>query len=325
MNKVSIVVPVYNKAWCISRCVESVLKQTYQDFALILVDDGSKDASLSLCREYAEKDSRISVVAKENGGVSTARNAGIEASDGQYIVFLDADDWWEADFLQTMIPLAEEKGPQTMVMCGFLRSADTQQPVVFDNKPVTDLGSDGIYEIYRRHFLNMLWNKVFLGSVIREKNIRFPVGIHWGEDKLFILEYLKNIKSYHIIDRTLYHYDVSDGGLDNRYKKDELQLNEMLHRALFDFEASLQTKTPEGHNMLCREYMRVQIESAMRQMKIIRKCAPAKQLKQDMLLRSCMQTLKNEKMCSGWMLFCQKHSALLLIFSYALKKKLQRS
>ncbi len=324
MDKVSIIVPVYNKAWCITRCVESVLAQSFREFALILVNDGSQDESLSICKEFAQKDSRIQVIDKENGGVSTARNAGVEVSKGQYIVFLDADDWWEPDFLETMIPLAEEKGPETMVMCGFFRSKTTEQRVTFDGEAAVTLTDTGIYEIYCRHFLNMLWNKVFLGDIIRQQNIRFPKGIHWGEDKLFILEYLKNIKAYHIISKPLYHYDVSDGGLDNRYKKDELQLNEMLHRALFDFEKQIEGKTEEGNLLLCREYIRVQIQGAMRQMKLLRKCAPAKQLKQDALLRECMQKLQKVKKCSRWLIFCQKHSGLLLVFSYALKNKLKR-
>lgn len=324
MDKVSIIVPVYNKEWCLARCVDSVLAQTCTDFSLILVDDGSKDGSLALCRDYEARDPRIRVVAKENGGVSTARNAGIDASTGEYILFLDADDWWEPDLLETMLSLAARCGKSVMPMCAMFYCADTARPVLFAQDEETVLGSDGIYEIYRRHYLNMLWNKVFVGDIVRRQNIRFPVGIHWGEDKLFILEYLRNISGYHILNRPLYHYDVSDGGLDKRFKKDELQLNEMLHRALFDFEANLDTRVPAQHLMLCKEYMRVQTEGALRQLKLSKSPAYAGQLRKDRLLSQCMQQLHEAGQLSGWMCWCQKHSALLLILSYVLKKKLCR-
>lgn len=324
MDKVSIVVPVYNKQWCLARCIDSVLAQTYPDFSLILVDDGSKDESLALCRQYALQDPRIRVIAQENGGVSAARNAGIDASTGEYLLFLDADDWWEPNFLETMLSLADQYGPETMVMCGYFRSGQTEQPVLFAPS-AADLDSRGIYRIYQKHFLNMLWNKVFLGRAVREQGIRFPVGLHWGEDKLFILAYLKNIRGYHIASAPLYHYDVSDAGLDNRFKKDELQLNEKLHKALFDYEATLEHKTEEGHDMLCAEYMRVQIQGAMRQIKTAKALWPAKQLKQDALLETCMQALRRKGHCSTWLCLCQKHSALLLILSYGLKRKLCHS
>lgn len=324
MDKVSIVVPVYNKEACLARCVDSVLAQKYADFTLILVDDGSKDGSLALCRRYEAADHRIRVVAKENGGVSTARNAGIDASTGEYILFLDADDWWEPDFLETMIPLAQRCGRTVMPMCAMFYCGETARPVLFSEEAEVTLGQDGIYEIYRRHYLNMLWNKVFLGDIIRQQEIRFPVGIHWGEDKLFILEYLRNISGYHILNRPLYHYDVSDGGLDTRFKADELQLNEMLHQALFTYEQTLENPSRPMHLMLCREYMRVQVEGAFRQVKLGKSLAYAGQLRKDRLLYRCMEQLEQAGLLSRWMCFCQKYSGLLLIVSHLVKKKLQK-
>jgi hypothetical protein len=209
-------------------------------------------------------------------------------------------------------------------MCAMLYCGETVRPVLFSQETEAILGEDGIYEVYRRHYLNMLWNKVFLGDIVRQQNIRFPVGIHWGEDKLFILDYLRNINGYHILNRPLYHYDVSDGGLDTRFKADELQLNEMLHEALFAYEQTLQSRSDQNHEMLCREYMRVQVEGAIRQVKLGRSLSYAAQLRKDRLLARCMEQLRQKGLLSRWMCFCQKHSGLLLIFSYVVKKKLQK-
>ena len=322
MEQISIVVPVYNKAWCLARCVDSVLAQSRTDFSLILVDDGSKDNSLELCRNYESQDSRVHVIAKPNGGVSSARNAGIDASSGKYLVFLDADEWWEPDFLETMIGLAEQCGDRTLPICGMFYSSSTEQPVLFAQEAETILSEEGIYDIYRKHFLNMLWNKVFLGDVVRQGNIRFPEGIHWGEDKLFILKYLENITGYHIIGRPLYHYSVSDTGLDRHFKADELQLNEMLHRALFAYTERFSGKYESQQLMLCAEYIRVQVEGAMRQIRLGKSLRWGGQLRNDRLLTQCMEQLRQAGILPKWMCRLQKSAPLLLIFCYAVRKKL---
>ena len=96
----SVIVPVYNSKEHLSRCIDSILSQSFSDFELLLVDDGSKDGSGAVCDAYSEKDSRVRVFHKENGGVSSARNVGIENADGQWLTFIDSDDWIEEDFFQ---------------------------------------------------------------------------------------------------------------------------------------------------------------------------------------------------------------------------------
>ena len=97
MAKVSVIIPVYKAANCLRRCVDSILNQTFTDFELILVDDGSPDQSGRICDEYAIRDTRVKTVHKENGGVSTARNAGLDIAIGKWIVFVDSDDWCESN------------------------------------------------------------------------------------------------------------------------------------------------------------------------------------------------------------------------------------
>ena len=110
MSKVSIIVPVYNAEKAIGRCIDSILKQDYEDIEVILVDDGSKDSSLEIITRYAETDKRVKTVHKENGGVSSTRNLALSLAQGDYIQFLDADDWIPFDSTKLMVREMEEKG-----------------------------------------------------------------------------------------------------------------------------------------------------------------------------------------------------------------------
>lgn len=109
-ESISVIVPVYNVEKFLARCVDSILSQTYEDLEVILVDDGAKDASGRICDEYAEKDSRVKVIHKENGGLSSARNAGIDAATGTYLAFVDSDDWIEPEAYQHMLGLMKKYG-----------------------------------------------------------------------------------------------------------------------------------------------------------------------------------------------------------------------
>ena len=100
---ISIIVPVYNAEKTLTRCVEALLGQTYSNIEILLIDDGSKDRSLDICREFARKDPRLKVIYKKNGGVSSARNAGLDTATGTYVMFCDSDDWVESDWCETLL------------------------------------------------------------------------------------------------------------------------------------------------------------------------------------------------------------------------------
>jgi len=117
-NKISIIVPIYNSEKYLKRCIESILKQTYTNIELILINDGSEDKSLEICEEYKKNDERIIIVNKENEGVSVARNIGIEKATGELISFVDADDYLEATFLQELLDIME-KYNVNYVACGY--------------------------------------------------------------------------------------------------------------------------------------------------------------------------------------------------------------
>ena len=204
-EKISIVVPVYNAEKTIVRCVESLRQQIYPYIEIILVNDGSKDKSLELCQQLKEKDNRIIIINKQNGGVSSARNTGIKSASGKYIMFCDSDDWVMEDYCSYMIEHVEDRH---LVMCGFEEISDEQ--VKFVGKENTDkvekiLKKDFLK--YREQGIGSPWNKLFELKIINEYNLTFPEDICLGEDLVFVMKYLKYMSSTIIfLHRKLYIY-----------------------------------------------------------------------------------------------------------------------
>ena len=202
---ISIVVPVYNAETSLARCVSSLLAQTPANLEVILVNDGSRDGSLAMCRKYARMDPRVRVIDKANGGVSSARNAGLDAATGEYIMFCDSDDWVEPDWCAQMLA---NFAPQDLTICQIARE-DVSLP---------ENSNSGALEMAPRkellHYpmvMCALYNKIFLRKVIENNCLRFPVELSLGEDFVFVLTYTCAISgSLRILYRELYHYDTSN-------------------------------------------------------------------------------------------------------------------
>lgn len=211
-EKVSVVVPVYNVQDRIKRCIDSALTQTYPYFELILVDDGSSDRSLSICREAEKKDKRIIVVSKPNGGVSSARNKGLDYAKGKYIMFLDSDDWLDSDLLSNMITIQKQENAG-MVICGLsMHGADGK---VREWYPLTDKAKMGcsfsqiVRDITMTGILNSPCNKLFLREKIQS---RFNTKKSMGEDMDFNIAYIDQIDSIAVYWACPYHYDMTTAG-----------------------------------------------------------------------------------------------------------------
>lgn len=202
---ISIIVPIYNAENTLPRCIESMQAQTYGDFELILVNDGSKDDSLAVCRRYEAKDNRIIVIDQPNGGVAAARNVSLDAAKGEYLYCIDPDDHAEPQLLEKMLALQAD-----LVICSYqIDGLNSQGEVISTVEKRVDTRADTVEQLMRgdTKLLFPLWNKLFKRSYIEEHHIRFLPLSFW-EDACFIWEYLKYAEKICCIDTPLYHYTV---------------------------------------------------------------------------------------------------------------------
>lgn len=204
-NKISIIVPVYNAERYLSRCIESILVQTYAEFELLLIDDGSKDGSGEICDEYAKKDRRIRVIHKENGGVSSARNVGIDKAQGDWVAFIDADDYVESCYIQNLYSYVVCE--KQLILTGY----DSKFKICrFEEISLND--DDFVrYLIDSKTILHSQpWAKLFNLNVIKRSGIYFPLDIHLGEDAIFNLKYYSVVNVVTFAKDVDYHYEVGN-------------------------------------------------------------------------------------------------------------------
>lgn len=214
MSLISIVVPVYNVEKWLPKCLDSILGQTYGDFEVILVNDGSKDRSLEICNQYAEIDSRIVVINKENEGVSAARNTGINKAHGKYICFVDSDDCVEPNYLNALINTKQKYDSQLVIsgMNLYFNSEKTEykvDEVVYDKSKFLQLfSSQDVLFLLRGPCC-----KLFEREIIQSNNLEFDKLIHFGEDTIFVLKYCLYCDIVAISDDASYQYYRREGGL----------------------------------------------------------------------------------------------------------------
>lgn len=211
--KISIIMPVYKVEEYVGKAIESILAQTFTDFEFLIVDDGTPDRSGEICDAYAKNDHRIRVIHKENGGAPSARNTAIDIAQGEYVYFLDSDDWAEPQMLADMYELAEKHQAQ-LVVCGFY--IDTycgqnhlSEKICVDDRVFTD-AKDFREEAYRYFDRNMLytpWNKLYRMDVIRQYGLYFPKTL-W-DDFPFNLSYLDHVESVVFSTNAYYHFILS--------------------------------------------------------------------------------------------------------------------
>ena len=204
---ISIIVPVYKVEEYLNRCIQSILNQTYKKFELILVDDGSPDHCPELCDEWAKRDKRIKVIHKENGGLSDARNAGIEIAVGEFVAFVDSDDWISVSYLELLMRAMQENDCE-IVECETVRTTgkNTMTDIV-----VTDIGKAVVFQpeealellIQDDCFHQYVWNKLYKRSVIQD--ILFEKG-KTNEDEFWTYQIFGNAKRICKIDVPLYFY-----------------------------------------------------------------------------------------------------------------------
>ncbi len=204
---ISIIIPIYNSQKYIKKNIDSILNQTYKNFELLLINDGSTDDSLSVINSY--NDDRIRLINKKNGGVSSARNYGINSSSGDYLYFVDSDDYIEPNTLEKFVDIIKSFNPD-LIICGFFSetyNSHSYDKIFFDEKLYSSRGEfrKDIVSLYDKHLLYNVWNKLFKKDIIINNNILFP-NINFGEDIIFNQLYLENSKKIYNSELCLYHY-----------------------------------------------------------------------------------------------------------------------
>lgn len=283
---ISVVIPVYNAQDVVHRAVESVLHQMNDQVELILVDDGAKDNSGAICDEYSRKYPCVKVVHKINGGLSSARNAGMAVAEGEYIVFLDADDYLAPNACEELAKVMMEHHPDCIdygwnyvnvdggISSNFhkLPKDELLDKQVIRNvilPPLLHLNKDDDHFIF-----DFAWLKVYRRQIVEENSVYFDEGRRIWEDRPFVAQYLKYCKSYYSIGQCLYYYLFTEGSLGQRYSLDFLRIirvtfQHYLHH--FDQEYDFNTQYVNDYwcgaieNMIYRSLDQTQNQDIIRQ------------------------------------------------------------
>lgn len=225
---ISVIIPVYNVQPYLDECIQSVIRQEYTDFECILVDDGSTDGSGQICDKWQKKDARIKVIHQSNQGVSAARNAGIEVARGEYITFIDSDDWVDANYLSSMAEVMESEDID-LVISGLFQEFNGGKRLQFAphssqtfelNKSNTKL----FVELNEQFLLYAPYIKLYKSSLLQQHRIKFDTRYSFGEDLLFNYHYLEHVHRLSCIALSSYHYRIiGSNTLSSKLRPDQFQ------------------------------------------------------------------------------------------------------
>ena len=205
LPEVSIIVPVYNSGKYISRCIDSIVSQTFTNFECILIDDGSTDNSLLICERYHQSDVRIVVIHQDNSGLSATRNKGTELARGKYLCYVDSDDYIQNNMCEILID-AVHRSEADVVCCGYAENNKLrtlcEDDFIFTNCSIIEI----VHYLEMRQAFGVVWNKLYKKSILDIHSIKFPLGAKFGEDMIFNLQYFKHIKKAYISSNYIYNY-----------------------------------------------------------------------------------------------------------------------
>ncbi len=267
-RKISVIVPIYNAENCLDDCLETLTGQTYENLEILLIDDGSKDNSAAVCRLWCEKDQRIRLLQQENQGVSAARNRGLDQASGEYIAFVDADDWIAPDMLERQMECLL-RGKCDMVLCGFrevteadredlqkaIGSGRSEPNPLWEQNSLPEknlrqndemdspqiLGSEAYAEQYLFRGNTRCWSILFSRNAVGA--VRFRTGLTIGEDMLFLADLLERIERVAVMEDRLYcYYQNSAGAMFSAFKAsymDQITCWQLVRKQMEDKKPSL--------------------------------------------------------------------------------------
>lgn len=314
-EKISIIVPVYNAEHTLENCIESLVKQTYKNIEIILVNDGSTDKSLNICKEYAEQDNRIKVLDKTNGGVSSARNKGLDIAAGKYIMFCDSDDYvseiWcsyiKANFVHN-----------SLVMCEFTEGKDIGREITSDSdQDKIEKISKEDFLLYRNQGIGSLTTKIFERKVIEKNNLRLIEELSLGEDLVFVLGYLCCISGDILfLHKPLYYYVEENVSSLSKAVPSSTQCS-LFYRELTRGMQRLNVQNPRAwkyrDSILLSDYEKIFLKLAKRtDISFRRKCKIChKIMNSEAYVFCCRNGIVSNNVIYQWML--RKRKALILM------------
>ena len=246
MAKVSVIVPVYNVEKYLKRCLNSLINQTLSDIDIICINDGSKDSSLQILEQYAQKDSRIVIYNQENSGLSVARNTGLEHASGEYIGFVDSDDWVDLDFYEKLYNSAKNNNADIAV-ADFIREHPNKKPkrLKLKEEKIYTTPEDK-FMICKVHREGCVWNKIYRTEFIHSINLKFVPKMYY-EDRDFTIRSLYFSKKLVTTPNTYYRYFVNPKSIVNKrrnYIQDEHYI--LVRQQVLQFIKEHNIKVPDG-------------------------------------------------------------------------------
>lgn len=278
MKKVSIIVPIYNSEKYLKDLLDCLVGQTYprEYLEIILVNDGSTDSCEKICNEYCKKFSNFKLMSKQNGGISSARNAGLLASTGEYVTFLDSDDICDINYVKAMVKGLEKAGAD-LVCCGIIEKIDDKtNSYGYKKDKIFELTDEESYvDFFNDYWLPVVWNKLYKRDLILKK---FEEGISYDEDTIFNLYYLKSVKRIVCIKEKMYTYFIrkNSNSLTSLGKKDIFEKSKITNKYRINLSKQI-FKSKKAVYVACRKlikaiFQEVQInyESKMEKGKILK-------------------------------------------------------
>ena len=259
--KITAIMPVYNVENFIGKCIESLQNQTLTEWELIAVDDGSPDNSGAICDEYAKKDSRITVIHKENGGAPSARNAAIPKARGEYLYFVDSDDWAEPTMFEDMYNSAKKNNAQLVVAGYYIDTyySDTEFYTQKQCLPSKEFSSqrefrEYAHKMFDKNLLYTPWNKLFERKYIMDNDIRFK-NTFW-DDFPFNLDVVRDVERVVLMEEKYYHFMRARADSETaKYRSDMYEKREEEHGWMLDLYKHWSVNSHESREMINRRYI----------------------------------------------------------------------
>lgn len=305
MVDVSIIMPIYNVEKHLEKAIKSALNQTYKNIELILINDGSPDNSIQICRRYEKIDNRVYIIDQKNTGVSYARNAGLAKATGNYIYFIDSDDYIETDLIEDNLKIAKETAAD-LVVFGFIEEITSQDGSTTKKTNIPKLKPSRTKEQFRDNFSAYhsftpyaLWNKLYKRQYLIENNVRF-MNQTIGEDALFNLQAYRHLEKVEVNPKAYYHYVFRPNSAVNHYIKDRFDQE---YKVAYCFEQLMKKwdKSDQFQELINREYWNTiylelkNLSSKECPLKQKEKIKIVKNIMQDKKLKETVENLTNQK------------------------------